>query len=77
MGVALIFIVTVSEDGVHGKLEIVHTKTEEVPAVNPVTPDVGLPGAVIVPVPENFVHTPVPTEGVLPASVAVVTLQSV
>ena len=35
-----------------------------------VTPEVGLPGVVIVPVPLNNVHVPVPTIGALPANVA-------
>ena len=40
------------------------------PVVNPLTPLVGLAGVVTVPVPAVTVHNPVPTVGVLPASVA-------
>ena len=50
-------------------LLIVQRKTE-VPANKPVIPDKGLEGVVTLPLPEIFVHVPVPTEGVLPASVA-------
>ncbi len=45
-----------------------------VPTANPVTPEVGELGVVIVPVPAIKVHNPVPTTGVLPAKVEVVTL---
>ena len=71
MGEASRVIVTVSLDGGHVALLIVQTK-EFAPADNPVTPDVGLPGAVTEPLPAITVHAPVPTEGVLPANVAVV-----
>jgi hypothetical protein len=53
----------------------VHKKVEELPTVNPVTPDDGLEGVVATPVPDVVVHAPVPGEGLLPASVAVVKLQ--
>ena len=42
------------------------------PADKLVTPDVGLLGAVTAELPAITVHAPVPTDGVLPASVAVV-----
>ena len=42
------------------------------PTPNPVTPDVGELGEVIVPDPLTRVHNPVPVVGVFPASVAVV-----
>lgn len=63
-------IVTSSIEGVHVPLEIVQRKTE-IPALIPVTVEPGDDGEMIVPVPEINVHMPVPTEGVLPASVAV------
>jgi hypothetical protein len=50
-------------------LLIVHTNVF-VPTDNPVTPDVGEPGVVTVADPAITVHAPVPTVGVLPASVA-------
>ena len=52
-------------------MEIVHWKTLA-PMLNPVTPDVGEFGAVIVPVPLTSVQFPIPIVGLLPASVAVV-----
>jgi hypothetical protein len=42
------------------------------PTPRAVTPDVGLPGVVIVPAPLTKVHVPVPVVAVLPANVAVV-----
>ena len=50
---------------------IVHSKTLG-PTVNPVTPEVGEPGVVIVPEPLISVQVPVPVVGVLPAKLAVV-----
>ena len=44
------------------------------PKLNPVTPEVGEVGVVIVPVPAINVHNPVPTPGAFPANVEVVTL---
>jgi hypothetical protein len=55
----------------HVPLVIVHLNTFA-PTPNPVTPDVGLPGVVIVPVPLTNVHKPVPKPGEFPAKVAVV-----
>ncbi len=52
---------------------IVHWKVF-VPTLNPVTPDVGEVGVVIVPLPAIKVHKPVPIEGVFPAKLEVVTL---
>ena len=49
---------------------IVHTKVFT-PVVNPVTPEVGLFGAVTVAVPAVTVQAPVPTVGVFAANVAV------
>ena len=50
---------------------IVHINTFA-PTPNPVIPDVGDAGVVIVPAPLTSVHKPVPTVGVFPANVAVV-----
>jgi len=47
------------------------------PIVKPVTPDVDEVGVVIVAVPDTTVQFPVPTNAVLPARVAVVTLHNV
>ena len=70
VGAASLVIVTSSNE-TQTPLVIVHLKTFA-PTPNPVTPDVGLPGVVIVPVPLTNVHNPVPTVGVFPAKVAVV-----
>jgi hypothetical protein len=64
-------IVTSSVEGVHVPFEIVHRKVFT-PAFKPVTPEVGDKGFVIVAVPAITVHAPVPTTGVLDASVAIV-----
>jgi len=64
-------IITWSEDGVQGGLEIVHSKTFA-PTPKFVIPDVSEFGFVIVPEPLTSVHVPVPTVAVLPANVAVV-----
>jgi hypothetical protein len=61
----------VDVDGGQGALLIVHIN-KFAPTPNPVIPDVGDDGVVIVPAPLTNVHTPVPTAGVLPARVAVV-----
>ena len=63
-------IVTSSEDVGHVPFDVVHVNTFA-PTPNPVTPDVGEEGVVIVPVPDVNVQVPVPTAGVLPAKVAV------
>ena len=70
VGDAFLVITTSSDDAVHGELEIVQRKVFA-PTPKPVTPDVGLPGVVIVPVPLTNVHVPVPVVAVFPASVAV------
>jgi hypothetical protein len=61
-------IVTSSDDGGHVPFEMVQRKTFA-PTPNAVTPELGEPGDVIVPVPETSVHVPVPVVGVFPASV--------
>ena len=66
---------TSSVEGVHTPLLIVHRNTFA-PYPNAVTPDVGLPGVEIVPVPLTNVHAPVPTLGGVPANVAVVVSQN-
>ena len=63
--------VTVSLVDPQPGLLMVHTNVFA-PTLNAVTPDVGLPGVVTDALPAMTVHVPVPTTGVLPASVAVV-----
>ena len=63
-------IVIASVLGGQVPLLIVHTNVFT-PVVKPVTPLVGLAGVVTTPVPAVTVHNPVPTVGVLAASVAV------
>lgn len=58
-------------------LLIVHLKVELAPGVKVVTPLVGELVVVTVAVPLNTLHDPVPTVGVLPAKVEVVTLHKV
>jgi hypothetical protein len=55
---------------------MVHLKTD-VPAVNPVITEAGFEGVEIVPLPETFVHSPLPIVAVFPVNVTVVVLQSV
>jgi hypothetical protein len=71
LGPPVFVIVTVELDGAHGELEIVHINTF-VPTPNPVIPDVGDEGDVIVPVPLISVQRPAPIVGMFPANVAVV-----
>jgi hypothetical protein len=66
----LTVMITSSVDEVHDPLAIVHLNVFA-PTPNPVRPDVGLVGVVIVAVPDTTVHVPVPLVAVLPASVAV------
>ncbi len=54
---------------------MVQRKVAGVPAVTPVTPEVGEEGVVIVAVPLTTLHKPVPEVAVLPASVKEVLLQ--
>ena len=58
-------ITTVSFDEEHGEFDIVHTKVF-VPALKPVTVEVGFEGLVTIPLPFIFVHNPVPDVGVFP-----------
>jgi len=71
VGVASFCNVTCDDDDVHAPFDIVHCNTVLLPAVTPVTVLVFDDGVVIVPVPLIFVHTPVPTVALLPASVNV------
>jgi hypothetical protein len=65
-------IVTSSEDAVQGELLMVQRSTYVVPPV-PVNVLVGLEGVVIDPPdPLTILHDPVPTEGVFPARVVLV-----
>lgn len=63
------FVSTTSSVEVHVPLVMVQRKVAEVPAVTPVTPEVGEDGVVIVAVPLTTLHTPVPEVAVLPTSV--------
>jgi hypothetical protein len=54
---------------VHVPLVIVQRRVADVPAVIPVTPDVGEEDVVIVAVPLTTLHAPVPVVAVLPDSV--------
>ncbi len=55
--------------------DTVQRKVADAPTVKPVTPDVDDAGVVIVATPLTTDHKPLPTVGVLPANVVVVTLQ--
>ena len=71
-GAWLKVILTSSVDAVHGPLLMVHLNTYAVPAI-PVNVLTGFAGVVTVPPkPLTILHAPVPTNGVFPASVAVV-----
>ena len=74
VGSPLTEITTLSEDAVQGAFEMVQRKVDDPPMVKPVTPDVGDEGVVTTAEPDTTVQSPVPTVGVLPASVAVVVL---
>jgi hypothetical protein len=65
-------IVTKSLFERHKGLEMVHFKITDNPGTNPEINVVGEVGFIIVAFPETIVHKPVPTLGVLAASVAVV-----
>ena len=71
VGLSDLLIVTSSELELQGAFAIVHRNTL-FPTPKFVTPDVGLFGEVIVPLPLTNVHVPVPTVAVFPANVAVV-----
>ena len=71
-----VVIITSSVEGVQGGLEIVHRRVAVPGPAKPVTPEVGEVGVVMVAVPDTTLHAPVPTVGVFPAKVAVVTPQS-
>jgi len=74
---AVVVITTSSVEGVQVPLEIVQRRVAVPPeAANPVTPEVGEVGVVMVAVPDTTDHKPVPAAGVLPAKVAVVAPQA-
>ena len=77
VGRALMVITTSSEEEVQEPFETVQRKVADAPIANPVTSEVGDAGVVMVAVPEITVHSPVPTVGVFPASVAVEILHKV
>ena len=68
-GLVLFVNATLSVDAVHDPLEMVHVKVALLPAVTPVTPEVSEEALVIVAVPLDTVHKPLPTEAALPAKV--------
>lgn len=67
---------TSSEEEAHGALLMVQRRVTLPDAANPVTPELGEDGVVIVAVPDTTVQLPVPVEGVFPDSVVVVTSQA-
>ena len=60
---------------VQDKFVVLHLNVTEVPTTIPVTVDVGEDGVVIVAIPDTTDQLPLPTVGVLPESVVLVTLQ--
>ncbi len=58
-------------------MEIDQRNVVEAPASNPVIPELGDEGVVMVAAPDTTVHTPVPTTGAFPAKVAVDVLHKV
>ena len=75
VGSELLFITTSSVEAAHTPFEIVHRSVTLEPIVKPVTPEVGEAGVVIVAGGTITLQAPVPTVGVFPAKVAIVTLQ--
>ena len=67
-------MITSSVDVPHTPFDIVHLSVTEEPTTSPVTPEEGDEGVVTVAVPDTTDHSPVPTVGLFPASVAMVTL---
>ena len=66
---------TSSVETVQGALEMVQRSVAVLGVANPVTPEVGDVGVVMVAEPDTTDQVPVPTVGVLPARVAVVAPQ--
>lgn len=64
-----------SVEFVQGLLATVHLRVVEPPICNPVIPDVGEEGVVMVADPDILDHVPVPMVGEFPAKVVVVVLQ--
>lgn len=73
VGGGSIVIVIISEEEAQAPLEIVHCNVAELPITRSVTPEVGEEGVVIVAVPDTTDQVPVPTAGVFPANIVVVT----
>ena len=71
-----VVITTSSNESAQGTLEIVQRKVAVPNTAKPVTPELYNVLLVMVAVPETTVHKPVPTPGLLPANVAVVTSQA-
>lgn len=71
VGKSVLVIVISSIEDAQTPFEIVQ-RNVFAPTLNPVTPDVGEVGVVMVAPPEMTVHKPVPIVGVFPASVPVV-----
>ena len=67
-------ITTLLVDAVQGAFAMVHCRVAD-PTTSPVTPELGKLGEVMVAEPEITDQVPIPTIGVLPARVVVVTLQ--
>ena len=67
-------ITTSLVEGTQAPLVIVQRNVAEAPITNPVTPEVGEVGVVIVTAPETNVQIPEPIAGAFPAKVVVVTL---
>ncbi len=68
-------ITTSSVELAHTPLAMVQRNVTAAPTVKPVNPEVAEVGVVMVAAPLTTDHTPLPVVGVLPAKVAVVTLQ--
>ena len=75
-GHAVVEIVTSSLEEAQGALDIVHLNIALPAASRPVTPEVGEPGVVMLAFPETFVQLPIPSDGVFPDNVAILTPQA-
>lgn len=77
VGRASIWMLTSSVETAQNPLLIVHRKTVVAPTVKPVTVELGSFAELMLPLPLTTVHVPVPTVGVLPDKVVLVTLHKV